>query len=262
MRRRNTAGRQTPGNGRFFFCSQRFHAERHPVDARALGVFLSVFAFAACSSSDPQILQIDARLIAGGVPHQEEVEERLSVFVDVYDPDGEGELDTLTIAYEDFDLSWNLDGSTWRYHPRDGQHWYGSDRLRLRGRSRMPRDTLVVTVIDLSGREASQTVTIPTTVPEAEPDAFARIADGNLVVPADARRLYVTRSASDASPISTELEWPLDTEERIVPWSSLVSDTAQQAAELSDGTDIFLIVEWSPWLWMESGPWRVEAAAD
>ena len=260
MRRCDTVGRQTPGNGRFFFLSRRLGRSRRTPEVRAFVAALWVLAFGACSSSDPQILQIDARLIVSGVPPGENIEERLSVFVDVFDPDGEGELDTLTVAYEDFDLVWRLDGSTWRYHPRDGQHWYGSDRLRLPGPSRMPRDTLVVTVTDLSGREASQTVSIPTTVPEVDAGAFARIVDGDLLLPDDVRRLYVTRRAPEVAPMSTELEWPLEMVERVIPWSALLSPGTQPLADVSGETDVFLIVEWSPWLWIESGPWRVAAA--
>ena len=92
--------------------------------------------------------------------------------------------------------------------------------------------------------------------PEVEVEAFARIADGNLILPVDARRLYVTRRTPEVAPISTELEWPLDTEERTIPWSALVSPETQPLADGSGETDIFLIVEWSPWLWIESGPWR------
>ena len=104
---------------------------------------------------------------AGGAP----IPPRLMVFVDVSDLDGEGEIAALELRSTDPPVRWRLDDDALQPRRRDGQSWYGSADLLLPGG--LVPDTVVIEVVDLSGRSDTRRVSIPRYDPLTDPPLFS-----------------------------------------------------------------------------------------
>ena len=107
---------------------------------------------------------------ADGVP----APPRLMVFVDVSDLDGEGEIAAMELRSTDPPVRWQFDDAALQPRRRDGQSWYGSADLLLPG-GLIP-DTVVIEVVDLSGRSDTRRVLIPRYDPVIDPPLFSDIA--------------------------------------------------------------------------------------
>jgi hypothetical protein len=114
-------------------------------------VFLLVLA--SCSGGPPNILSlewtIESHPFSGGTY------ESLSLFVNVRDPDGPEDLESLWILDDETEYCWTLDTSTWTRKSDGADTWIGASDLILPGRQSLPRDRYRVLVSDLSGGRAS-----------------------------------------------------------------------------------------------------------
>ncbi|MEX2445387.1 MAG: hypothetical protein WD492_17440 [Alkalispirochaeta sp.] len=238
--------RYAPGNGRFFIF-QAVH--------RVFGlVFLA--ALVGCSSSDPQIMQIDHYLVASRHPSDEEVTEALVVSVDVFDPDGSGELAELEVILADRDLGWTLKVEDLSSHEQDGQQWYTTPPLTIDGRSRLPRGSVQITVTDLSGRRDRREVQLPRTLPELTTEATAHMDASGIIVPADeADSLLVVLETADNLREARYVSGPKEA----LPVSRVFEGaTLERLSETSQPIRVWLLHEWSPRMQTESGPWMMD----
>lgn len=147
--------------------------------ARRASVYCSVAIVVAltaigCSNSPPRLEQIELHVVhhfnAQGVPQPP----RLTVFADVSDLDGEGEIAALELRSTDLPVRWQLEGDALQPRRRDGQSWYGSADLLLPGG--LVPDTVVIEVTDLSGRSDTRRIAIPPYDPRENPPRFSEAA--------------------------------------------------------------------------------------
>jgi hypothetical protein len=235
-----------PGNGRFFFS--------HTL--RTLALIWMMALLASCSSSDPQIMQVDHYVVASWNPTREGFGEALVVSLDVFDPDGAGELETVDVRVAAFDLRWTLDAEDLSYHEQDGQRWYTTPRLTITDQARFPRGEVEITVTDLSGREDLRNVSIPRTLPDFEVDDVSRLDAGGTVRTSDeVDTLLIIFESADGRREVREISEPAGTVTLSRVYEPAVVRRLQEAAE---PVRMWLLQEWSPRIYLESGPWEVD----
>lgn len=240
-----------PGNGRFFIS----HFLRRPV---LLAVILAGATASGCSSSDPQIMQVDHYLVAAVPAGGSAVTEALVVSFDLFDPDGEGELAVVEVRLVESDLRWTLPVEELTYHEREGQRWYTTPFLTIDGRARLPRGSVELTVVDLSGREDRQEVQLPRTLPELDATSAARLTSDATIVPGDGSdSMVVVLESGEGNREVRELSGS----DEPVPLSRIFEPSViDRMSAISEPVQLWLLHEWSPRMHVESGPWRVDAA--
>ncbi len=236
---------KAPGNGRFFV-------------GFAVLLLVATGAFSGCSSSDPEIMQVDMRIIATYSPQSDSVQEHLQVRLDLHDPDGIEEVTVLTVTHEATGLFWRMESSDVRRHSRDGQEWFSFDVLPVPGGAEVPRGSFRVEVEDLSGRLGERSVAIPLNTPSAEKDSFVVIQDGLIRLPADAgniigERIYlIRRSPEDRNANEPGIVYELELPDNV----KRSMDTDAIPEELRPGAgNIWFLREAGRYLWYRSGPW-------
>jgi hypothetical protein len=242
--------RKAPADGRFLF----YLLSRHATAAVVAAALVLMVLLGACSSAAPQIMQVDWRIIASR--DGETVQERLSVFVDVSDADGDGEIAYVEVLIPAHGVWWRLtpesdsSGSPWREYTRDGQKWFGSDTLVIAGQPILPRADMTVRVGDLSGREDERVIPIPRTLTIAQPTDFATVTARGITVPEAARRLFVLRNRGGREAAVRELHGLAERETRgaaspagAVPTERAASPAGDASPDRTAPTDAFL----HPW---------------
>jgi hypothetical protein len=216
----------------------------------ALAVIAGVAAAtASCSSSDPQIMQTDVRVVATYDPRTGDTVERLSVSVDVHDPDGAEDLELVRTVLHPYDLVWECPVSE-TFRIRDaGTDWYVCDDIAP------PEGTapfrLTIEVEDKSLRTAGTEVTVPVDQQPTDPDSFAVVAgDGGsrtVIFPEDARTVYILAIDDDGRRTETFIiERPETGTEVELP--------ARVIGQLQ-GRAVYAFIDRSRYRRLVSGPW-------
>lgn len=251
-----------PGNGRFFVRRARIRPRRARPSStspgRAPGMVLArlllVGLLSACSTADPQLMDLEIRVVARLTENGSGVAEFLVVEADVADPDGADELAELVVELPDAGLMWTVPVEQLRMTSQEGQNWYQTPPLSVNGLLRIPRGTVRVTARDYSGREARDEEPLPLTLPDLEADDLPRLNGTVLLEPGEAwNRLLVAVRGGGGLRIQEVVaaEPPADLRELM---TRLVPEPGGDGAP-----ELWLVAEWSPRLWAETGPWPVPA---
>jgi hypothetical protein len=211
-------------------------------------------------------MQTDHRIIAVVPPDGGEVAEYLRLSVDIADPDGEGEVESISVSIPEQGIFWNVPHAALSVETRDGQTWYTTPHLSVAGSGRFPRGSAEITVIDLSGREDRRSIAIPLTLPEATVDDAITFdaASGAFRLPGSDRTYLIGYRRGEGQREVRELVDAGTAVSVDVIAEQIVR--AGNGPRRSDGGDrdagaeltIWGIVEWSPLLWIESGPWTID----
>jgi hypothetical protein len=113
---------------------------------------------ASCGGEAPELLTVDWRLELR--PMEGGSYESLSVFANVHDFDGSGDLESLTISQDSSGLSWTLDDTNWLLRKEGSDSWFGAGDLAMADRSSLPRGDYRVVATDLSGQRAEKTFSL------------------------------------------------------------------------------------------------------
>ena len=201
-------------------------------------------------------MQVEARIISS--LSDSRTTERLSVFIDGRDPDGIDDLAWVVVEFPRDGLGWRLEGETLHYRQSDSRHWFGSDQLTVPGTSELPRGTLRIILGDLSGRTATREVTLPPGRAPEDRRSYPRL-----------RRDSASRSVVLETVRVQSRHYLVSGERRLeVRFPESPSGTApgsapgvsgfelpQEALQPFANEPLWVIVEWSPSLWLEWGPW-------
>ncbi len=238
--------KNAPGNGRFFVS-----APKHFL------VLLSVLTlYTGCSSSDPQIMQVDHYLV---VTAAQGVGEALVVSVDLFDPDGSGEIAELEVYLPDAGLRWTLNVEDLSYHERDGQQWYTTAPLQIDGRLRIPRGPVAITVTDLSGRQDRRDVQLPRTLSELTADAMARMDASGMITPApDAESLIVVVETTQGH---REMRRVSNLSRELSVLRVFEQGPRERLQEADQPVSVWVLQEWGARMQTESGPWKLDMSA-
>lgn len=250
--------KKAPPRGRFFYGTVLYKMNSPWCVVAAISLAAIIF-FPGCSSADPEIMQVEARIIIsrGGASlaepsHRDEsMEERLSVHVDARDPDGIDDIGWMVVEFPRHGIGWHLEGETLRSRAADSRHWFGSDDLVVPGLPQLPRGTLRVTLGDLAGRTAVREVQLPPRgvyPQEGDFPGLRQSASGDdvLFVPAPAgqRHFLVSRDHR---------------RELYIPEGITAADAArgvrltrEEVQRFSPGP-VWVIAEVTPALWLEWG---------
>lgn len=223
----------------------------------AVTVLAVATGLAACSSSAPRIMQIDHRIVAAYHPGAAAVSEVLRVSVDVYDADGEGELDRLTVRLPGREIEWVLPVAQLTSTTQEGQHWYRTDALGVSGLARIPRGAVEVVATDLSGREDRRTVQLPLTLPDLDVGDMPRLdREARLTVPGEVTSVVLAFGTSTGPEFRRVAVDGGEVDLRGTVDDSLIARITAEGRE----PRVWILGEWSPVLWIESGPWPLPTA--
>jgi hypothetical protein len=254
---------EAPGNGRFFVGNTSDRPKKRVTSCRRalfplIGLILLAAVFPGCSSSEPEIMQVDMRIIATYSPEDGTIREHLQVRLDIHDPDGIEEISSLTVIHESTGLFWTVDSSEARRHSRDGQEWFGFDLYPVSGNRRVPRGTFRVETEDLSGRQGNRTVSIPLNTPTAGPESFGTFQGATLNLPVNAgstteEKVYLFRRPSEPEDAEEpEHVYLLDLSEHSEP----IVDRELLPGDLRPGQgEVWVLREAGRYIWYRSGPW-------
>ncbi len=219
--------------GRFFCC--------------IASLMLGLGAVSGCSSANPEIMQVEARIVLSAPG----TFERLSLFVEGHDPDGIDDIAWMVVEYPDLLLGWRIEEETMVRFTDDGQHWFGSDNITLPQGATLPRSRLNVILGDLSGRTDTREITLPPLREAVTENSFPR-----LVFVRDALTVE-TAYPQDRHFIRTEEEH----RELVFPSGDLEAEAGEMVftvpgnmlSQLGDGP-YWIIREQNSRLWLEAGP--------
>ncbi len=165
----------------------------------------------ACSSSAPEILQLDHERVLIAHSGLEEdspsiAGEYLAVYVDVYDADGREEIAELQLYFDEMDLVWDVPESHWVVRQTRDAYWIGYDRFAMPGLAPFRSGTYRLVVRDLSSSEAQARFELRD--PDREGLSFPSYKDGTLTLAAEASFLVCPDGTYRAT------EGRLDTDDR------------------------------------------------
>lgn len=224
---------RAPGNGRFFVSG-----------LPAFVLLPLLFALTACSSADPQLMDLELRVVVRPGPEPEGVEEALVVEADVADADGADELAELVVELQDAGLVWVVPVDRLTLHAQEGQNWYVTPALTVAGSRRIPRGSVRVTARDFSGREARGTEPLPLTLPLLEAGDLPQLEGSLLREPGRMwSRLLIGVRENDR----LRMEELVDADPPV----------SIRGAVSRPGARFWLVAQWSPRLWAETGPWEL-----
>ncbi len=202
--------------------------------------------FFACSTADPEIMQVDLRIHATLAEAGTEIREELVIYLDIHDPDGIEDVAWVVVELPEYGIGWELEDEDLHYVQRGEEHWFGS-ALIVPGRHRIPRGIVRVIVGDLSGRTAERRIRIPgSTIVPNEADFPVPDGEGRIALSPGATRHFLYREGYYRELYRSE---PRENDD-----GGRYHLNPEVLDELGD-EPFQLVAEWSPFLWMESGPW-------
>ncbi len=239
--------KNAPGNGRFFL----------PLWALIL---------VACSSTDPEIMQTEVRLIDSYYPFDAVIEHRLSVAIDIHDSDGAEDVEKVRVLLPTRRLEWERNVEQLRRYDRDGRRWFVADDLSvpvpnvsgplvLFVEDKSQRTTeaqLVIPPIESVGGSDTFPVMVVSTneinerPPEADRYETAVEAEARVRVPPRTDLVYLIVRETDGR-LGAPVEIRVNAQSEVVLPDSLVDRVG--------GRSFYLLNRISPTQWRESGPW-------
>ncbi|MBN2652419.1 MAG: hypothetical protein JXR63_08550 [Spirochaetales bacterium] len=110
-----------------------------------------VLLFVSCESSAPEISVVHWQLILVNDLERNIQYEKLSVFLQASDEDGEKDLDQIYVINDENELYWEIGSAQWTTMERDGSKWYGYSDFTMYDKSPFPRGKYRFMVTDVSG---------------------------------------------------------------------------------------------------------------
>lgn len=114
----------------------------------ALILLLVLFS---CESSAPEIAIVHWQLVAVNDLEDNIRYEKLVVYLQASDEDGDKDLDKVYIINDENELFWEIPSSQWIVLERDGLKWYGYADFVMHDKSAFPRGNYRFMITDVSG---------------------------------------------------------------------------------------------------------------
>lgn len=114
----------------------------------------------ACSVSTPKIVQNFSQLNYYRDSSDGIWREGLSVFVQVENKDGIGDLDKLYILNDEDEVFWELGPADWTPVDRPGENWLGSNNLWTPGQDELPRGNYRIQLVNKAGDRSESSFNI------------------------------------------------------------------------------------------------------
>ena len=123
-----------------------------------------LWVLAGCGGSPPDILGVYWRLNIQFPPRDSDQlgsestagREALSVFIQPWDDDGIGDLDSIYLIQPEADLFWALDSGRWQSYSSSGILWIGSNQFSSGYLGKLPRGDYVLELYDKVGEKAQR----------------------------------------------------------------------------------------------------------
>lgn len=130
---------------------------------------------ASCSASAPIIRESKWKITIVQDKDDNSIYEKLSIFLNCYDDDGENDIETIFFIDDDNGLYWELDDSSWDIKYIDEVKWLGSSSIVMPDRSNIPRVAIRTLVRDLAGESTEDTIYITKSYTDFEKIVFPEL---------------------------------------------------------------------------------------
>ena len=208
----------------------------------------------ACTGRPPQISDVFWQINQFADQTEGISYERLSVFIEVDDPDGFEELESVYLIHDEQELFWELSTESWATTEADGRRWVGANSICMPDYSPMPRGDYRVLVQDLGGDAAETQISITTRTLSPTEIGFPAVSirNGQMVVSGPFERYTVWvyekggkfRAAYAATAYAATASAPVTDEKPDTPAQRIaVGAVATEHRDLSGGFDIYLSAE-------------------
>jgi hypothetical protein len=138
---------------------------RRAYTAIKTGCFVCLLSLqiSSCSGSFPRIHELRWKLILLQEAQSTEIQETLSVAVDVTDEDGTEDLEAVAVIHDQEELYWKISHDQWEWKSFGGKKWLVCSGLQPPQRNGMPRGNYRIVVTDLAGYRAESefSITVP-----------------------------------------------------------------------------------------------------
>jgi len=121
---------------------------------------IAVLIITSCSVSTPEIKGSRWSITFVKDLNRDKLYEKLSIFVNCYDEDGEDDIDTIYFIDDESGLYWELDRDSWVERQDGRSKWLGSNALIMADRGAIPRNSFRIFVRDLSGASVEDKIYI------------------------------------------------------------------------------------------------------
>lgn len=136
---------------------------------RSLLLFFAVaFLFTSCSGNPPVLSEIWWQLVIELDPLSGEQQQTLSLFVHGADDDGDEDLETLYLIYDDKELYWTIPADSWVEYTDQGTKWIGVNGLKAPGEGDFPEGDYRILLIDMGGERDEKNFYLRNSIPTEE----------------------------------------------------------------------------------------------
>ncbi|OQY38137.1 MAG: hypothetical protein B6229_06685 [Spirochaetaceae bacterium 4572_7] len=119
-----------------------------------------VLIITSCSVSAPEIKGSKWSISLVKDLRSDQLYEKLSIFVNCYDEDGEDDIDVIYFIDDESGLFWELDQDSWLVRQEESSRWLGSNSIVMANRTAIPRNSFRIFVRDLSGESTTDKIYI------------------------------------------------------------------------------------------------------
>ncbi len=130
---------------------------RAAIATMALLLF-SLFLF-SCTGEAPEITRIFWQLDIHYSPMDNTQSERLSVYAQVEDRDGNEDIERWTLYMPEEELFWRIDSSVWREVSKENELWIGWNGISMTSDETLPRGEYILEIEDRAGESAEGSFT-------------------------------------------------------------------------------------------------------
>lgn len=142
---------------------------------RGLLYFTLILLLASCSGNPPVLAEIWWQPLVEVDPSNGQVVQTLSLFVHGSDEDGEEDLETLYLIYDDLELYWTIPAESWTEYTDQGTKWIGVNGLRAPGEGILPQGDYRILLNDIGGERDEKSFYLRNSIPPSEEMALPEI---------------------------------------------------------------------------------------
>ncbi len=164
-------------------------------------IIILIILSVSCSENPPEIEQVFWQSNRLNDMDNDTVYDTLSVFIQVTDPDGIEDLDSLYVINDKEELFWKLDENNWIIKENRGVTWLGSNLLKMADRSMFLSGEYRVLVIDDAGERMETSFVLKNSSFMPDKDKFPDIT---------------LKGKSAVNPLNTHVIWTYSSDSNVL----------------------------------------------
>jgi len=207
-------------------------------------IFISLYS---CTVNPPIINEIDWDVTFFKDEERSLEYEILNVFLNIYDEDGEGDIETVFLISDESQFYWELNSNNWDIKVENETRWIGATSLVMPNRSPIPRGPIRVFVRDLAGESVDDKIYI----------SKSRVEPRDIIYPElELNDNKIVLLNYDSGVVDIYLDDLLLTSGKILKGESIFKEVFKRdLTELNPNISLYVTVKKGD-LKIKSGPWN------